>query len=178
MDDNIKKINEIAQGAVGTLFTTFGLPMPRPIDASGDPLSYLSRDRFGFMITMGPEMNGAWGVSADPRLLQETHKKVTKKDMFDENDWLAELTNQIVGTIKGTLVKYHVDLEVSAALTVDRDRLVDSFLPISPIRFLRFQCNDMQMTVFYSVFFASDVNLSSVPDEGAVIGGLGDSVIF
>ncbi|MBF0440550.1 MAG: hypothetical protein HQK54_01475 [Oligoflexales bacterium] len=178
MAQNLDNFYEIATRAVQGVLQSMSFAPPYKGKVITDMSQFNDDDDLGFIVVMGPKINGAWAVYIDESFLQESYNKTTSQDLCELDDWLKEMTNRVVGATKAILSKYHVDCEMSTVLKLDKKTLVRACAPISPLYGISFNLGASNIHVFFSLVLNCEIDITMPPDEGAVIGNLGSSVIF
>ena len=129
----------------------------------------------GMLVFMGPELNGAFSVFCNQDYLSRTNPV---KGSELQTDWLSEIANRVLGAVKARSAQLNVDFEVSIPITTQRDEFLKSSQTIGPIEGFDFNHDGERISVNFCGVFARSVTFNGTPDNDAVIGGLGDAVIF
>jgi hypothetical protein len=160
----------ITQEASRSLFSELGthLHMVTSLDASAAPIL------FGGVISfLGKAVRGSLTLGSSNELLAATNP-VGKA--ADRREWLAELTNQLMGRIKNQLLAYAVEVTFGTPMTLRGEHFAElSKRKEAP---LAFRAGPASMQVWLDVHFGRTFEMLERPDPKLGGPGQGGIVLF
>lgn len=180
MSNNIEHTYRLVNQGISHLLETMQLSSfkAEPIDHT--TLSQYQEDtEFGFVIIMGPNINGAWAVSCSREFLKNSCKRLTNTDLYNVNDWQHEIVNLIMGSIKNCFLQYNAGFEVSSVMDLTQKKFIIACNTIAPIRGLSVSIDENSyFKVFFSLTYGDKINFSDKSKENKSIGPLGKIITF
>jgi hypothetical protein len=166
--DNQEIVQNITSEACVALFRDYALPLqPIAVSADANPeLLYCSVIGFS-----SDRMRGTLVLATTSEPLGRTNP-VQGTSL---REWVAELSNQLLGRIKRQLVDRGVVIALSTPIVLRGEHLCP--LPNGTISQLSFTCDGGFVCVWFDAELAPDLDLSQVQEDGDVIAE-GEALLF
>ncbi|CAN5590767.1 hypothetical protein BH11MYX1_BH11MYX1_16690 [soil metagenome] len=151
-------IADIVQRATIELFSHYAVDIG-PLAGTGTPTQHLAL--CGVIGFTGPDMRGSLmlGCSLEPLQLARGGGEMTMRD------WLAELTNQLLGRVKNRLIGLGVDFCTSTPVVLGGERIA----PVSSQSAGHlFTADGGLVSVWFDTAIRPDLELDTADDPGAV----------
>lgn len=165
--DSQEIITNITSDACLSLFHDYALPL-QPADPSGQRLDLLFCAVIGFS---SEQMRGTLVLATTREPLGRT----TPVQGGELREWIAELSNQLLGRIKRQLTERGVELAISTPIVLRGERLHP--MPTKEAAPLKFVCEGGCVCVWMDAVMAPGLDLSQIQksDEGM---GEGEAMLF
>jgi hypothetical protein len=159
-------LREILAGKAQELFDHYGVSCSSP--GSGCKSERLLCGILGFT---GDRLCGSVVVSASEAAIAESNPI---KDGATR-DWIAELTNQLVGRFKNTLLRRGVEIAISIPVVLTAAQLIP--LPQNHADPIRLDVGGGSFAIWLEIEAAADLTLSD-PDPESMVAAEGEAMLF
>ncbi len=116
----------------------------------------------------GDVMRGVLGVTAPAEAIAETHPLAGQvEELCDEQlyDWIAELSNQLLGRIKGELMGYGVTLWLASPVVLRGVSIRIMSQPEVGVQKYTFHGRSGDLCVWIDYQYSEDTELTALPEE-------------
>jgi hypothetical protein len=161
-----ERIRQILSDKAHELFADYGVPC-----AVVDVVPEATRELCGILGFTGDYVCGSVVASA-------TAEAIASSNPIGDGPtrgWVAELTNQIVGRLKNTLLRCGVEVVMSIPVVLTASHLTP--MPQAPLAPLRLAVGDGFLTLWLEVEVDPDLTLAE-PNAGLKIAVEGDTLLF
>jgi hypothetical protein len=129
----------------------------------------------------GDRMKGVLGVTAKRHAVVATHPLAQEGDaLTDEQvyDWLAELSNQLLGRIKGELMSYGVTLWLASPVVLRGVSVRIVPRPCAGVHKYTFHGHAGDLCVWIDYQYAAELELVEIPEDEREHCTAGDMLLF
>ena len=147
------------------------------------PLEVGSPPEMEFAAVLGfssDAIQGALGLLAHRDLVAATYRSATGQEGSRRqlDDWLGELANQLLGRIKGTLLRYDVAIQLATPMVLRGVRLEVGGSNEDGVYKVEFTCCTGGLCAWIDAQHEGDLVLSLREEDGEVSASEGDGMFF